>query len=105
MDDLLFMYIVKPLAYLTHNRAYISFVHSSIFSQHFKELTISTKFNKQIYIFFILKVPVKRSNVAVVQKELNTQLSSYLILIFLKFDLAFIHHFHSTNKTSLLVLN
>lgn len=39
------------------------------------------------------------------QIELNTELSSYLILVLLNSDLALVHDFHTTYKTCLFMLN
>lgn len=39
------------------------------------------------------------------EKELDAKLAGYLILVFLEFDFTFVHDFHSTKKTCLLVLD
>jgi hypothetical protein len=71
MDDFLFVNIVQPLAYLSNDRTDICLFHSPVLSQLLKELPICAKLNKQINIFFILKVTIEGSNLSMAQIELD----------------------------------
>ena len=71
MDNFLLVYIVQTFTDFPDDRTDIRLLHSSIFSQHFEELSVRTKLNQEINVLFVFKVPVEGSHVSMAEIELD----------------------------------
>ena len=105
MNDELLVNIVDPLDDLPNDQTCLLFLHPSLLPQFLQKLSVGTELQKQIYVFLVLKVSVKRSDVPVDEVELDTQLPCNLAHVLLLTNLLLLHDFHSTEKPRFLMLN
>jgi hypothetical protein len=105
MDDLFLVDIVQSLAYLSDDWGSIGFLHAMAFPQHLQQLPSCAVFNQEIHILLVLEVPVERSNVAVVEVELNAEFTGNLIHVLFLSYLFLRHDFHATQEACLFVLH
>jgi len=105
MDDLLLMDVVQSFTNLSDDRTYVLFLHSSGFSEPFEELAIRAKLYQKVDVLGVLEVAIERSDVPVLEVELNAELPGDLILIFLGLYLLLGHRLHAAEETCQLVLD
>ena len=99
------MNVVNSFNDLPDDSAHLRLLHSPVLPQHFEQLPSCTRLDQQVNILFVLEISIQRRNISVSQIKLNAQLSGNLALIFLVSDLLFLHYLHSTQKSSLFMLD
>ena len=105
VNNQLLMNVVNSFNDLPDDSAHLRLLHSPVLPQHFEQLPSCTILDQQVNILFVLEISIQRRNISVSQIKLNAQLSGNLALIFLVSDLLFLHYLHSTQKSSLFMLD
>lgn len=83
MYDLLSVDVIKAFTDLSDDRTDVWLFHSAVFTDHFEKLSISTELNEEVDVLLVLEVPVERTDIPVVEVELDAQLASDLVFVFL----------------------
>lgn len=72
MNDKFLMNVIDTLNDLFDDPAYFRLFHSSVFSQHLKQLSACAILYKQVDVLLVLEVSIERGDVSMCEIELNT---------------------------------